>query len=220
MRQVEPPGRKAASAAEDDEDDAIDLFGSDEEEDKEAARLREERLRQYAEKKAKKPALVAKSSILLDVKPVSGPPLPPPPWCLDCSGGNGTFPGVCGPLTQPLYPPPLQWDDETDMAQLEACVRSIQLDGLTWGGSKLVPVGYGIRKLQIQCVVEDDKVGTDLLEEEITKFEEHVSGQAPTHTHGLVGGQSGWVSGRLGPATSGLPFPQVQSVDIAAFNKI
>uniref|UniRef100_A0A8C7A6I6 Translation elongation factor EF1B beta/delta subunit guanine nucleotide exchange domain-containing protein n=1 Tax=Neovison vison TaxID=452646 RepID=A0A8C7A6I6_NEOVI len=121
------------TAAVDDEDNATDLFGN-EEEDKEAARLQEERLRQYAEKKAKKPALVAKSSILLDVKP---------------------------------------WDDETDMAQLEACVRSIQLDGLIWGGSKLVPVGYGIRKLQIQCVVEDDKVGTDLLEE-ITKFEEHV----------------------------------------------
>ncbi|XP_041527798.1 elongation factor 1-delta isoform X7 [Microtus oregoni] len=147
MRQVEPPTKKAATPAEDDEDNDIDLFGSDEEEeDKEAARLREERLRQYAEKKAKKPSLVAKSSILLDVKP---------------------------------------WDDETDMAQLEACVRSVQLDGLVWGGSKLVPVGYGIRKLQIQCVVEDDKVGTDLLEEEITKFEEHV-----------------------------------QSVDIAAFNKI
>lgn len=147
MRQVEPPAKKGATPAEDDEDNDIDLFGSDEEEeDKEAARLREERLRQYAEKKAKKPTLVAKSSILLDVKP---------------------------------------WDDETDMAQLETCVRSIQLDGLVWGASKLVPVGYGIRKLQIQCVVEDDKVGTDLLEEEITKFEEHV-----------------------------------QSVDIAAFNKI
>ncbi|KAM9627053.1 elongation factor 1-delta isoform 2-T6 [Trichechus inunguis] len=146
MRQVEPPAQKVATPAEDDEDNDIDLFGSDEEEDKEAARLREERLRQYTEKKAKKPALVAKSSILLDVKP---------------------------------------WDDETDMARLEACVRSIQLDGLTWGGSKLVPVGYGIHKLQIQCVVEDDKVGTDLLEEEVTKFQEHV-----------------------------------QSVDIAAFNKI
>uniref|UniRef100_A0A2K6UB58 Elongation factor 1-delta n=1 Tax=Saimiri boliviensis boliviensis TaxID=39432 RepID=A0A2K6UB58_SAIBB len=140
MRQVEPPTKKPATPAEDDEDDDIHLFGSDnEEEDKEAAQLGEERLRQYAEKKAKKPALVAKSSILLDVKP---------------------------------------WDDETDMAQLESCVRSIQLDGL-------VPVAYGIRKLQIQCVVEDGKVGTDLLEEEITKFEEHV-----------------------------------QSVDLAAFNKI
>lgn len=68
-----------------------------------------------------------------------------------------------------------QWDDETDMAKLEECVRSVQADGLLWGASKLLPVGYGIRKLQINCVVEDDKVGTDLLEEEITKFEDYVS---------------------------------------------
>uniref|UniRef100_H3A5P8 Elongation factor 1-delta n=1 Tax=Latimeria chalumnae TaxID=7897 RepID=H3A5P8_LATCH len=130
----------------DADDDDLDLFGSDEEEDAEAARVREERLRQYADKKSKKPALIAKSSILLDVKP---------------------------------------WDDETDMAKLEECVRSVQTDGLLWGASKLVPVGYGIKKLQIQCVVEDDKVGTDMLEEEITKFEDYV-----------------------------------QSVDVAAFNKI
>lgn len=65
-KKVEPP------AAEEDDDDDIDLFGSDdEEEDQEAAKVREERLRQYAEKKAKKPGLIAKSSILLDVKPVS-----------------------------------------------------------------------------------------------------------------------------------------------------
>lgn len=68
-----------------------------------------------------------------------------------------------------------QWDDETDMAKLEECVRSVQADGLLWGTSKLVPVGYGIKKLQIACVVEDDKVGTDMLEEEITKFEDYVS---------------------------------------------
>ncbi|XP_049453494.1 eukaryotic translation elongation factor 1 delta a (guanine nucleotide exchange protein) isoform X2 [Epinephelus fuscoguttatus] len=129
----------------DDEDDDIDLFGSDEE-DEEAARIKQERLDAYAAKKSKKPALIAKSSILLDVKP---------------------------------------WDDETDMAKLEECVRSVQMDGLLWGASKLVPVGYGIKKLQINCVVEDDKVGTDILEEEITKFEDYV-----------------------------------QSVDVAAFNKI
>lgn len=41
--------------------------------------------------------------------------------------------------------------------------------------AKLVPVGYGIKKLQISCVVEDDKVGTDFLEEKITAFEDHVS---------------------------------------------
>uniref|UniRef100_A0A2K5D2R9 Elongation factor 1-delta n=1 Tax=Aotus nancymaae TaxID=37293 RepID=A0A2K5D2R9_AOTNA len=112
MRLVEPSTKKPATPAE-NEDDDIDLFGTNnEEEDKEAAQLREEWLQQYMEKKAKKPAPVAKSSILLDVK---------------------------------------SWDDETDMAQLEACVHSIQLDGLVWGASKLVPVGY-----------------------EITKFEEHV----------------------------------------------
>ncbi|XP_055020531.1 eukaryotic translation elongation factor 1 delta b (guanine nucleotide exchange protein) isoform X2 [Boleophthalmus pectinirostris] len=129
---------------EEDDDEDLDLFGSDE--DEEAERIKEERLKEYAERKAKKPALIAKSSILLDVKP---------------------------------------WDDETDMTKLEECVRSVQADGLLWGTSKLVPVGYGIKKLQIACVVEDDKVGTDLLEEEITKFEEYV-----------------------------------QSVDVAAFNKI
>uniref|UniRef100_A0A672F951 Eukaryotic translation elongation factor 1 delta b (guanine nucleotide exchange protein) n=2 Tax=Salarias fasciatus TaxID=181472 RepID=A0A672F951_SALFA len=129
---------------EEDDDEDFDLFGSDE--DEEAEKLKEQRLKEYAEKKAKKPALIAKSSILLDVKP---------------------------------------WDDETDMAKLEECVRSVQADGLLWGTSKLIPVGYGIKKLQIACVVEDDKVGTDLLEEEIVKFEDFV-----------------------------------QSVDVAAFNKI
>ncbi len=62
---------------------------------------------------------------------------------------------------------------------------TVECDGLVWGAAKLVPVGYGIKKLVISCVVEDDKVGVDFLEEEITKFEDFV-----------------------------------QSVDIAAFNKI
>ncbi len=46
------------------------------------------------------------------------------------------------------------WDDETNMADLEAAVRTIQMDGLVWGVSKLVPLAYGIKKLQIVCVVE------------------------------------------------------------------
>ena len=50
------------------------------------------------------------------------------------------------------------WDDETNMTELEEKVRSINLDGLVWGSSKLVPVAYNIKKLQIQCVIEDDKV--------------------------------------------------------------
>lgn len=137
----------AAPAAGGDEEDDFELFGSDEEQqDEEAERVKAERLAAYEAKKSKKAVIIAKSNIVLDVKP---------------------------------------WDDETDMAKLEECVRSVVADGLLWGASKLVPLAYGIKKLQITCVVEDDKVGTDFLEEEITKFED-----------------------------------LIQSVDIAAFNKI
>ena len=45
------------------------------------------------------------------------------------------------------------WDDETDMKALEESVRSIQKEGLVWGASTLVAVGYGIKKLQITLVV-------------------------------------------------------------------
>ncbi len=31
------------------------------------------------------------------------------------------------------------------MAELEKNVRAIEKDGLVWGGSKLVPVGYGVK---------------------------------------------------------------------------
>ncbi|KAH8376571.1 hypothetical protein KR093_000146 [Drosophila rubida] len=136
-----------ADSKNDDDDDDVDLFGSDsDEEDAEHARIREERLAKYAEKKATKTALIAKSSILLDVKP---------------------------------------WDDEIDLKVMEAEIRKISLDGLLWGASKFVPVAFGIQKITISCVVEDEKVSIDWLTEEIEKIED-----------------------------------LVQSVDIAAFNKI
>lgn len=77
------------------------------------------------------------------------------------------------------------WDDETDMKQMEQEVRKITLDGLLWGAAKLVPLAFGIHKLSISCVVEDEKVSIDWLTEEIEKLED-----------------------------------LVQSVDVAAFNKI
>lgn len=110
------------------------------------------------------PVLIAKSNIILDVKP---------------------------------------WDDETNMKELEASVRKIETDGLLWGAgkyyfyypclynicllflAKLVPLAYGIHKLQISCVVEDEKVSVDWLQEQIEAVENYV-----------------------------------QSVDIAAFNKV
>ncbi|KAG9235633.1 putative elongation factor 1-beta [Amylocarpus encephaloides] len=66
------------------------------------------------------------------------------------------------------------WDDETDMKLLEAAVRSINKEGLVWGASKLAAVGFGIKKLQINLVIEDDKIGLSDLQEEIEEFEDYV----------------------------------------------
>ncbi|THD23658.1 Eukaryotic translation elongation factor 1 beta 2 [Fasciola hepatica] len=132
---IQPEGDHRSVDEDDDDVDDLDIFASDDKDDAEGERIRAERVAQYAAKKAAKPGPVAKSSIILDVKP---------------------------------------WSDETDMVEMESLVRSIKADGLTWGQSKLVPLAYGIKKLQIACVVEDDKIGTDFLEENITQFEDHV----------------------------------------------
>merc|ERR1712112_112680 len=126
---------KAATPADDDDDD-VDLFGSDDEEESaEKQRITEERLKAYHEKKAKKPQVIAKTSVLLDVKP---------------------------------------WDDETDMDKMLESVKSIEMEGLTWGASKLIPIGYGIKKLQVMCTVVDDKVSVEELTEKIEAFEDFV----------------------------------------------
>jgi len=133
-----PAAAPAPAKEEDDDDDEdVDLFGSDddEEDDEEKARITAERLKAYHEKKSKKPALIAKTSVLFDVKP---------------------------------------WDDETDMNEMLKNCKSIQKEGLVWGASKLVPVGYGINKLQLMCVVEDAKVSIEELSEEMEAFEDFV----------------------------------------------
>jgi elongation factor 1-delta len=124
-------GEPVKVVEEDDDDDDVDLFGSDSEDEEakaEKERVTAERLKAYHDKKAKKPALIAKTSVLLDIKP---------------------------------------WDDETDMNEMLKCAKSITKEGLVWGASKLVPVGYGINKWQLMCVVEDEKVSIDELCEQI-----------------------------------------------------
>merc|ERR1712008_95390 len=119
-------------------------------EDAEAERIKAERIAAYNARKSakeeKKGKIVAKSSIMIDIKP---------------------------------------WDDETCMKELEDNIRTIEMDGLLWGTGKLIAIGYGIKKLQITCVIEDDKVMMDDLEDKVTGFKDFV-----------------------------------QSLDIAAFNKI
>ncbi|ODQ64953.1 translation elongation factor 1 subunit beta [Nadsonia fulvescens var. elongata DSM 6958] len=66
------------------------------------------------------------------------------------------------------------WDDETDLDELLENVKSVEMDGLLWGGFQWIPIGYGIQKLQINCVVEDDKISLDDLQQAIEDFEDHV----------------------------------------------
>lgn len=66
------------------------------------------------------------------------------------------------------------WDVETDLKALEAGVRAVQADGLSWGDSKLLPVAFGVKKLQIMATIEDDKVSTVWLEQQIVALEDYV----------------------------------------------
>jgi len=79
------------------------------------------------------------------------------------------------------------FDDETDLDALAAKITSeIAMDGLVWGSKhEKKPLAFGIFKLVITAIVEDDKVSTDDLTEKIEEYED-----------------------------------EVQSVDIAAFNKL
>jgi elongation factor 1-beta len=60
------------------------------------------------------------------------------------------------------------------MEELKANVLAIEMDGLVWGASKLAAVGFGIKKLQINLVVEDEKVSLEDLQEKIAEDEDHV----------------------------------------------
>lgn len=131
-----PAGKVPAGSAAAEDDDDVDLFGSDDEVDEEAEKVKQQRVADYAAKKAAKgPKPAAKSIVTLDVKP---------------------------------------WDDETNLEELLANVKSIEMDGLTWGASQWIPVGFGIKKLQINLVIEDEKVSLDDLQSSIEEFEDHV----------------------------------------------
>jgi len=147
-----PAAAPAAAKAESKDEDEIDLFG-DEDPEKEAEheRLLEARKKEADDRKralgeAPKKTVIAKSSVILEVKP---------------------------------------WGEETDLAEMEKAVRTIEMEGLHWGAAKFVPIAYGVKKMQIIATVVDDLVSVDDLSDKIQEFEE-----------------------------------LVQSVDIAAFNKL
>ncbi|KAG8340953.1 EF 1 guanine nucleotide exchange domain [Trypanosoma vivax] len=123
--------KKAAPAKQADDDD-IDLFGEATEEEKAALDAKKKK---DADAKSSKKVVIAKSSILFDIKP---------------------------------------WDDTVNLEELAGKLHAIERDGLLWGDHKLVPVAFGVKKLQQLVVIEDDKISGDDLEEMIMSFEEEV----------------------------------------------
>lgn len=171
-----------------DDDDDVDLFGSDsEEESADAAKIREERLAAYNAKKSKSRA----SNNKLSVHSFSKIVIVFQNQCwLQSQTSFWTW--SHGMMTQTWR----RWRKLCEKSKLTASFGELVIWTDFRAGrlclscifvfvAKLVPLAYGIHKLQISCVVEDEKVSVDWLQEQIEAVEDFV-----------------------------------QSVDIAAFNKV
>lgn len=125
------PAAAAKKAAASDDDDGFDMSSED---DEETLAIIAKKNAEKAAKNKGKPEVIAKSSVILFVKPLEA---------------------------------------ETDMNEVAKKIKKeIVMDSLQWGDYELLPVAYGIMKLRIICIIEDDKIALDDLTEAIEEFEE------------------------------------------------
>lgn len=67
------------------------------------------------------------------------------------------------------------YEAETNLDELFKKVIGIEMDGLVWKQDfKREPIAYGVEKIIVGCVVEDEKVGVDDLIDKIMEFEDEV----------------------------------------------
>jgi len=147
---------KKEESEDDDDDDDMDFFDDSDDEDEEAKAAAEAlKAKRVAEYNARKAEKAAKKGVV----------------------------AAKSMITLDVKP----FDDETDLDALALKIKSeIAMDGLVWGQKhEKKPLAFGIFKLVITAVVEDEKVSTDDLTEKIEEYDD-----------------------------------EVQSVDIAAFNKL
>merc|ERR1739848_488662 len=64
------------------------------------------------------------------------------------------------------------FDGETNLDDIDARIRKVEMPGLVWGKSQKKPLAYGIFKLVIIAVVEDDKVSSDDLTDIMEDYED------------------------------------------------
>merc|ERR1712156_795407 len=127
---------KKEESEDDDDDDDMDFFESSDDEDEEAKAAAEAlKAKRVAEYNARKAEKAAKKGVV----------------------------AAKSMITLDVKP----FDDETDLDALAAKIKSeIAMDGLVWGQKhEKKPLAFGIFKLVITAVVEDEKVSTDDLTE-------------------------------------------------------
>ena len=67
------------------------------------------------------------------------------------------------------------YEAETDLDDLAKKILAIQMDGLIWKQEyKKEPIAYGVHKLIVGCVIEDEKIAVDDLQEKMEAFDELV----------------------------------------------
>ncbi|KAL4505205.1 hypothetical protein ABPG72_016272 [Tetrahymena utriculariae] len=66
------------------------------------------------------------------------------------------------------------YSDEIDLSSFANCVfEKVRVVGLEWQKeTKILPIAFGLKKLQVRCIIEDDKVSVDDLMEKIIELEE------------------------------------------------
>merc|ERR1712156_212805 len=127
---------KKEESEDDDDDDDMDFFDDSDDEDEEAKAAAEAlKAKRVAEYNARKAEKAAKKGVV----------------------------AAKSMITLDVKP----FDDETDLDALAAKIKSeIAMDGLVWGQKhEKKPLAFGIFKLVITAVVEDEKVSTDDLTE-------------------------------------------------------
>ncbi|KAK2964313.1 putative Elongation factor 1-beta [Blattamonas nauphoetae] len=65
------------------------------------------------------------------------------------------------------------YSDETDLNALAKQILDIKIDGLVWGDYKLIDVAFGVKKISVSCSIEDEKVpSTEIIEEMIGEMDD------------------------------------------------
>lgn len=75
------------------------------------------------------------------------------------------------------------WDHDQDLDALAKKIFEIEIDGAIWKEYKLLDVAYGMKKIRISLIIQDDLVSIDDVIELIEAMEEEVQNVDVCYIH-------------------------------------